>query len=281
MTIDQMTNLKTYTESNRIAWNEVMPRHQQAAKAKWDQAFSQLGYACIDRSEQDALTRIGIVGKDVAHLCCNNGVELLSLKNLGANRCVGFDISDEAIKEAMERAARSHIACRFVRLDVYEIGGEYAGQFDLVYITAGCVGWMPDLTRFFKQAAALLRPCGRVFIHEIHPVSEMLPFDSSEHAGQLKIIEPYCKHEPYIECGGLDYVGQSQYASTASNYWFAHTLSDIMMSLIRNGVAIEYFSEHAEDISAGHRLLEQANAGIPLSYLLIGKKAHTAQENDD
>lgn len=124
--------LKKYTEANRIAWNEVMPKHQQAAKAKWDSAFMQPGFVCLSDVELDQLQRLGVKDKDVVHLCCNNGIELLSLKNLGANQCMGFDIYDEAIKEANERAERSKIECQFIRSDVYEIGAEYENLFDIV-----------------------------------------------------------------------------------------------------------------------------------------------------
>jgi ubiquinone/menaquinone biosynthesis C-methylase UbiE len=264
--------LKKYTEANRAAWNEVMPRHQQAAKEKWDQAFLQPGFVRLNDDELAQLRRIGLPGKAVTHLCCNNGTELLSLKNLGAGECVGFDISDLAIQEAQERATRYHIDCQYVRSDVYEIPTEYENRFDMVYITSGGLGWLPDLKLFFARGAALLREGGQVFIHEIHPFSEMLPFDSAEGADVLRIIEPYFKSEPYVEYGGLDYVGGTQYTSSKPLYWFMHTLSGILMALVENGLAIEHFSEYETDISAGHKRIEQAHVGVPLSYILIGRK---------
>jgi SAM-dependent methyltransferase len=264
--------LKKYTEANRLAWNEVMPRHQQAAKATWDQAFSQPGFVCLNDDELAQLQRIGIQGKAVAHLCCNNGIELLSLKNLGASECVGFDISDLAAQEAQERASRCQIDCQYVRSDVYEIPSEYENRFDLVYISARGLGWLPDLKLFFDKAASLLRENGQIFIHEIHPFSEMLPSDSPEDADVLRIIEPYFKAEPYIEYGNLDYVGGILYTSTSPQYWFVHTLSDIIMSLLENQMAIEHLSEYETDISSHHKRIEQAHAGVPLSYILIAKK---------
>ena len=146
------SELKKYTESNREAWNEAMPRHQAAAKDKWDMAFRQPKYVCLDQGEIGSLQQMGIQDKDVVHLCCNNGIELLSLKNLGARTCVGFDISEEAVKEASERAARCRIDCRFVRSDVYDITAEYGERFDIVYISAGCLGWLPDLELFVEKS---------------------------------------------------------------------------------------------------------------------------------
>lgn len=272
------SELKKCTEANRAAWNEVMPRHQAAAKDKWDKAFLQPNYVRLDAGEIGFLQKMGIQGKDVVHLCCNNGIELLSLKNLGARTCVGFDISDEAIKEASERAQRCQIDCRFIRSDVYDIGAEFEERFDLVYITSGCLGWLPDLELFMEKAAALLRADGRIFIHEIHPFAEMLPADDGEEAGCLRINDPYFKKEPYINQGGLDYVGGSEYAAKTTQYWFVHTLSDILMSMIKNRLVVEHFSEYETDISAGHRRIEEAKAGIPLSYILIGRKQKAGEQ---
>jgi ubiquinone/menaquinone biosynthesis C-methylase UbiE len=263
---------KKITEANRAAWNEVTPKHQKAAKEAWDKAFMQPGYICLGDTEIDLLTTMGLKEKAVAHLCCNNGVELLSLKNLGAGKCVGFDISDAAIQEARERAERSQIDCQFIRSDVYEIGLEYDNQFDLVYISSGAIGWIPDLNLFFAKAAALLRNNGQTLIHEIHPFSEMLPFDGPETDDLLRIVEPYFKDEPYIEYGGLDYVGGEDYPSDIPQYWFVHKISDIIMGLVENQISLKHFSESEIDISAGHQQIENAGVGIPLSYILIGKK---------
>jgi len=266
------STFKKYTEANRDAWNEVMPRHQKIARERWDNAFMQPGFVCLDEVELELLKQIGVEGKNVVHLCCNNGVELLSLKNLGANQCVGFDISDIAVQEATERAEQCQIGCQFIRSDVYEIGPEHENRFDMVYISVGCLGWMPDLKLFFEKAVGLLKNGGLIFIYETHPFLEMLPSDDSEEVGSLRIIEPYFKTEPYVEQGGLDYVGHSEYATATTHYWFVHKLSDILMGLIENRISIEHFSEYETDISAGHKRIEQAQAGIPLSYILIGRK---------
>jgi len=132
------------------------------------------------------------------------------------------------------------------------------------------------LPRFFAQAGAMLRDAGRIFIHEIHPISEMLPFDNGDpdtpDADYLRIIEPYFKAEPYEDHDSLDYVGGTDYTSAATQYWFVHTISDIIMGLVNNGFAIEHFAKYPTDISAGHQRIEAAEAGIPLSFILVGRK---------
>ncbi|MFO7696430.1 MAG: class I SAM-dependent methyltransferase [Anaerolineae bacterium] len=265
-------DLTRYTQANREAWNEVMPLHQRAARARLDDAFQQPGHLELDPDALAALQRAGVQGKAVAHLCCNNGVELLSVRNLGAGRCVGFEISDLAIEEAQARARLCGIHCEYLRTDVYEIGPEYDGLFELVYVSAGALGWMPDLPRFLRRAAALLRPGGRVVIREIHPVVEMLPYDSLTELDPLKIREPYFKEDPYIDYGGLDYVGGTAYDSTHPQYWFVHTLGQIVTGLVEAGCAIEWLEEYPRDASGGHRRQEVSGIAMPLSYVLVAER---------
>jgi len=270
------SDLKRYTEANREAWNEVMPLHQRAARKKWNDSFSRPGFVALDEAEIELLQQVGLKGKRVAQLLCNNGVELMSLKNMGADECVGFDISDEAIKEAIERAASTKIDCQFIRSDVYEIGAEYDDRFDIAYIRAGGMGWLPDLQLFFEKAASLLRNDGLVFMHEVHPITDVLPLGDSEDPESLIFAEPYFKVEPYVEYGGLDYVGNTEHYSDYPQYWFVHTMSSVVMSLIDNGFAIEHFSESPAALSPNHRYIEEAGASIPLSYFLIGRRTNSA-----
>ena len=80
------SKFKKYTEANRAAWNEVTPKHQRAAKVKWDKVFMQPGFVVMRAEDVDLLKKMGIEGKSVAHLCCNNGIELL------VNGVLGFYI---------------------------------------------------------------------------------------------------------------------------------------------------------------------------------------------
>src|SRR5512141_1969099 len=96
-----------YTSANRRAWNEAAPAHsrQQLSQATID--FQHPGHNCLSAAVTQIFKQIDLEGKAVAHLCCNNGRELLSIKNLGAAQCVGFDISDNFVEQARQLAARS------------------------------------------------------------------------------------------------------------------------------------------------------------------------------
>jgi SAM-dependent methyltransferase len=265
-------DIKKYTNANREAWNEVMPKHQAVAKADLDKKFSQPSYIYQkDEELLDIFNKIDIKGKDIIHLCCNNGSELLSLKNMGADRCVGIDISDKAILEANNRALNCNIDCKFIRSDVYDIPNNLYNSFDIVHITSGGIGWIPDLNLFYKIAACLLRRGGRILFHEIHPFSETLPFDDAKNNNPLQIIEPYFRDKAIVENSSLDYIGGTEY-DAKTQYWTVHTISNLIMGIINNNMIVEYFSEYERDISCGHQRQEKMKAGIPLSFILIGRK---------
>lgn len=195
----------------------------------------------------------------------------MSIKNMGAGQCVGFDISDKAIQEAQARAERIEISCEFVQTDIYDIPEKYHDEFDIVYISIGCLGWMPAIGRFFGKVAALLNESGELFIHEGHPFSEMLPGDDLESFDPMKIIEPYFKKDPYIDNDGIDYLGKTSYPSKTM-YWYVWTLSDIIMGIIENGMKLRHFSEYPDDISTQHEKNQEVGPDIPLSYILIAEK---------
>ncbi|WP_438350665.1 class I SAM-dependent methyltransferase [Paenibacillus sp. FA6] len=256
-------DIKYYTESNREAWNEVTPLHQQARGNSIISNFKNPKYYGIDDIAINKLKEYGILGKNVAQICCNNGVETISLKKLGAEYCVGFDISDEAIEEANQLSENVNIPVTFVRTDIYEIPSHFERQFDIVYISVGTLGWMPDLELFFQKVYNLLRENGIVFIYEMHPIIDI--FD--ENVKEIKYS--YFKDTPVIDNTSLDYVGEVDYKSK-TKYWFPHTMSNIIQGLIKQGINIEWFEELSKDISCVSGHLESEEIHLPLSYLLVG-----------
>ena len=269
-------NIKKYTDANREAWNEATLKHQEARVAKkldYKKKFSKKGFSTLDNIETARLKAIGLKGKRVAQVCCNNGRETLSLVNLGAKSAVGFDISDEAIKEALELAKISGLNCKFVRTDVYDIGEEYNNSFDLIYITIGAMGWLPDLNRFFKVVSKMISPGGHLMIYEHHPFLYMIARDGETEFDQkdpLKIVHPYFRTEPWVSNDGIDYIGGTRYESKTS-YDFTHTTADILNSIIGSGIRLLEFMEYAHDISTEFKEHEKEGK-IPLSFILIGKK---------
>ncbi len=140
----------------------------------------------------------------------------------------------------------------------------------MVHITAGCIGWMPDIMRFFEICKSTLRPGGICLIHEIHPFAEMLPWDGSEIGDKIHISKPYFRNGPSVQNGSLDYLGGTQYKAKPQ-YWFTHTISDVVLALSHNGFKITQFIESPRDISAGHSKIEKMQKAIPLSMIIVAE----------
>ena len=189
---------KDYLAANREAWEEVAPLHREHNQAQLLKAFKVPGYSCLDEIETAVLRDIGVDGKDVAQLCCNNGRELLSVKNLGAGRCVGFDQAEGFIAQARELAAAGAIDCDFVCSEIHEISSDYDAAFDLVTITIGVLSWMPDIAAFMAVPARLLRPGGRLFIYEQHPIIEMVT--PGEADDPVVWEDSYFRDTPFVDC---------------------------------------------------------------------------------
>lgn len=263
---------KDICEANRKAWNAAMPHHREAMNEVWDRQFADPGFIWQKEPELGALQELDVIGKDVIHLCCNNGIELMSLRRMGMNRCVGIDISDEAIRDAQARAERFGIACEFTQSSVYDLPKCYNAAFDLVYITIGAFCWLPDLPGLFAVVRRVLRPGGKLFIYEQHPFTQMLPFDVSGHQSRPELAYSYFHEGEISSTEGLDYYGGVEYDSPVS-YEFSHTLSDIISAIIGNGLRICVFREYDADISNGFAWVQNTGLRLPLSYILCAEVA--------
>jgi SAM-dependent methyltransferase len=261
---------KKFTEANRLAWNQAMPYHKKAMDEKWDKMYSDPNFIFQKDQELDELSILGIKGKNIAHLSCNIGIELMSLKRLGASHCVGFDISDNAIEEAKKRADKFNINCEFIRTDVLEISEEFHGKFDLVYITVGALVWIPDRKKCFEKAASLLVDGEQIFIYEHHPFGRVFPFDD-EFEGELKVIHNYYDKEIWEEFGGIDYYGGVSYNSSPS-YEFPYTLGGLLTTLAECGFCLKKLKEYPQDIAMCRDYMKDQQIKLPLSFILVAEK---------
>src|ERR1700730_3825458 len=94
--------------SNRDAWNDSAKHHKDTdAWRTLVGSVSRSDFSCIDPTLTRVLHAVGVEGKSIIQLGCNNGRECLSLFGLGASAVVGIDQSAEFLAQARELASLS------------------------------------------------------------------------------------------------------------------------------------------------------------------------------
>jgi ubiquinone/menaquinone biosynthesis C-methylase UbiE len=161
------------------------------------------------------------------------------------------------------------LICEFVQADAYDIPENYNNSFDLIYISIGFLPWLPDLNRFFKIAARLLRNEGHLVIYDTHPFLNM--FDPGNKGWPPRFADSYFRKKPWADTSTLDYYASAEYEASI-HYDFPHTLTDIFGGLIEAGMVIIKFEENADDISLCYAHFGNKEPKIPMSYILIGQK---------
>ena len=267
--MSQRNSNNDFIKANLTAWEEVAPIHARHNQSALLERVSKPVFSVLDDTATTQLQNLRVNGKNVAQACCNNGIELLSCKSLGAARCVGFDGAQGFVDQGTELAKASGQDVEFVCCEAHAIPSEYHGRFDIVMITIGVLGWMPDIDRFFSEIAKLLAPDGVIFIYEHHSILQM--FEPGQADEPVKWELSYFREEAYIDESGLDYYGGESYGATP-NASFSHKMSDIIMGCINSGLTLEYFEELPQHISNTWWNVEHSGIGLPMSFVLVVRK---------
>ncbi|PZW90804.1 methyltransferase family protein [Pseudomonas sp. 478] len=256
--------------SNRDAWNDSARHHKDTPE--WQARLTAVGcsdFCCLDDTLRGLLEQVGVDGKDVVQLGCNNGRECLSLFALGARSVTGVDQSEAFLDQARELASRSPHAPEFIEADIHHLPTELHGRFDVALITIGVLNWMPDIAEFFRHVAQTLKPGGSLVVYETHPFLEM--FDP-ESADPYRPDSSYFRSEPFVQDQPIVYEGKiEQQASTS--YWFVHTLGAIFTGAIEAGLQISHFKEYPHSNREElYDRYEQQTVQLPLCFTLVALK---------
>lgn len=265
---------KKTVDLNRAAWNEAMEYLKKARGDSLKKGFADKDFTVLNREGEkvilDKLKWYDFRGKYIAQLQCNDGRELLSLMKLGADKGLGFDLSDVAIEEAKKLAGISGLNAKFVTTNILDIGDEYNKLFDLVYISEGSLQWFPDLNEYFKVVSRILKNGGRVYIHEIHPFAYLFEqIDEKNVDPKVSELASYFEHGPYSYPNGMDYVSGEKYEAKECS-WYVHKVSDIINALRENDIKVKDFQEYSAEVTNNPVTGKMKN--LPLSYLIAGEK---------
>lgn len=189
-----------------------------------------------------------ITGLNVAHLQCHIGTDTLSLARLGATSVTGLDFSAPALEESRGLAKATEGSggekLTFVEASVYDsLKVLPAGTFDLVFTGIGALCWIHSIKDWAAVVAGLLRPGGRLFIREGHPILWTI---SDKERDELVIEYPYFEREEAMvfdqDTTYVD-VGEKRLTATKTAE-FNHGIGEIVQSLLDVGMTITGLVEH-------------------------------------
>ncbi|QHF44788.1 SAM-dependent methyltransferase [Pseudomonas sp. S35] len=255
---------------NKQAWDQSADLHKTTDT--WSALLKSVGnpgFSCLDPTLTRVLQDIGVGGKQVVQLCCNNGRETLSLLGLGASSAVGVDQSPAFLQQARELACVSPHSPEFIESDIHHLPAHLQGRFDIALVTIGVLGWMPDVALFMQHVASTLKPGGALVMYETHPFLEV--FDPRAQ-NPLLPASSYFQREPFVLRESIVYEGQAEVAGPTS-YWFVHTLGEVVSAAICADLQISHLQEYAH--SNREELYDQYEgqpAQLPLCFTLTAVK---------
>ena len=273
--------MEAYEVFNRANWDERVPAHVASVDYQVEQFVA-------DRKHLSAvvtfdLPRLGdIAGLRGVHLQCHIGTDTISLARLGASM-TGVDFSRPAIEAATDLARRTGDDAAFVESDVYS-AAEALGReaFDFVFTGIGALCWLPSIGQWAGVVASLLRPGGRLFIREGHPM--LWALQDGRDDDLLVVKYPYFEtEEPVVIDEGGTYVETDVVFTNNVTHEWNHGLGEIVTALLDAGMTITALTEHdsvpwlalpglMEQVDGGEWRLTDRPQRLPHSYTLQAVK---------
>jgi SAM-dependent methyltransferase len=231
-----------YARTNLAMWEQRAPAHAASRDYAVDRFVEDPEFLSdVVRFDRP---RLGdVAGLRGVHLQCHIGTDTVSLARLGA-RMTGLDFSPAAIAEGRRLAERTGADVDFVESELYgAVDALGAGAFDLVYTGVGALCWLPDVARWAQVVVDLLRPGGRLFIREGHPVLWSLAYDRDD--GLLVLEYSYVEPpEPDLDESDGTYVETDATFTANRAYSWNHGLGEIVTALLDRGMRLTMLVEH-------------------------------------
>jgi len=221
-----------YFEANKNLWNKRVAVHQKSKL--YDVEGFKKGKTSLQHIELEELG--DVKGKSLLHLQCHFGLDSLSWARMDA-KVTGVDFSDEAINLARSLNDELNLDAKFICSNIYDIKKHLDEKFDIIFTSYGTIGWLNDLNEWGRLIAKYLKPGGTFYIVDFHNVLWM--FD--EEFKKLK-YSYFFEKEPIAEENEGTYADRDAKIKQVEYGW-NHPLSEVINSLILNGLQIEFLHE--------------------------------------
>uniref|UniRef100_A0AAU2VGQ8 Class I SAM-dependent methyltransferase n=1 Tax=Streptomyces sp. NBC_00003 TaxID=2903608 RepID=A0AAU2VGQ8_9ACTN len=223
-------------------------------------------------------------GRDVLHLQCHLGTETVAFAARGA-RTVGLDLSGASVAAARALAAEAGLDVEYVQANVYDAARELDGRrFDVVYTGKGALCYLPDLPRWAGTIAALLRPGGRLYLAEFHPLFNSLgPSPGPGEGDELLLRHDYLGGRgPVRRDATYTYTDGPAVQGAIECFEWMHGLDEVINAVLGAGLRVTGLREsdelpwprwpHMVPTPQGWWRLPDTAPRIPLLYALTAQR---------
>ena len=224
-------------DSNKHAWSQLSKDHYLTFKK-----FLLESRHKFNRYIQNEIGDLS--GKKIIHLQCNTGADTILLARMGES-AVGVDLVPDNVFYAKKLAEDLNITnVDFIESDIMKLMDKHNEKYDVVFVSEGAIGWLPDLKQWGKTIRHLLKDDGFFYIFDCHPFFLMM--DEGKIADNIMDIKyPYFGKEPDVDDAIGGYASETKYG--VKSYYWMYTVSDVVNSLISAGLHIHYFNEFKEN----------------------------------
>ncbi len=260
-------------QSNRAAWNEAAASYAEDLQERI--AFLRAGGTDFGDAERPYLRDLSAWCGRAIHLQCAGGTDTLSLWNLGAQEVVGVDISEDMIAVARAKTDALNARASWFCCDILETPHELDATADLVYTGRGALCWLQDMDAWAAVVARLLKPGGRLYIFEGHPVSWIWDTEAAE-LRLDPVYGNYFQRAAQMEQGwGPTYIGElsKPKEELSRKYESQKTFGQILTPLLEAGLRLEKLDEHAETYwEQFPNLPKETVSKLPNTFSLLMRK---------
>ena len=230
--------MNKHLKANRDLWDEWTLMHE--GSKEYDVEGFIKGRQTLNPIE---LKELGPVkGKDLLHLQCHFGLDTMSWARLGA-KVTGVDFSEKAINLARKLSEKTGIEAEFIQTEIYNLPNVLKKKYDVIFTSEGVLVWLPDLKKWAQIISRYLKRGGKFYIRDGHPFSKI--FDDEIKTREFKIRYPYFTPEkPCHFRSSQTYTESIHKIEPMDWYEWNHGVSEILNSLIKAGLRIEFFHEY-------------------------------------
>jgi SAM-dependent methyltransferase len=211
-------------------------------------ALLRSGNISLHPLERRFLRDLGSWCKRAIHLQCAGGSDTLALWKLGAAEVVGVDISEKMITVARRKSIALGAPARWYCCDILDAPQELDGTASLVYTGKGALPWIMDLQAWAWVVERLLKPGGRLYVFEGHPLDWVWDMEASTY--QLSARTGHYFSEAIVADRGWPMISDPIRAHGHKDQFHVHerqwTLGAIINSLVAAGLRLEHFEEHPD-----------------------------------